>query len=202
MQTDIKTQIVGLYIEYPDNTSDQELGVEVGETYQDFLDNKLVALSDEQVSFHKNNPKASIWNVINMTLALPDNPLFEDVLTFKLAAIKNYDESSNVNSFYITVNGNTSSAWFTPEIRSNYKNSIEAAELVGVNTLSFYVNNMAITLSTAAAKLMLAQIQLYADRCYMVTKQHENALKAMSTVEEVQTFDITQGYPEKLTFTV
>ena len=45
---------------------------------------------------------------------------------------------------------------------------------------------------------MLAQIQLYADQCYMVTKQHKAAVEALDTIEGVDNFDITSGYPEKL----
>jgi len=64
----------------------------------------------------------------------------------------------------------------TPIERSNYKNSIEAAELVGLENVSFYINDKEISLPLATAKLMLAQIQLYADQCFIVTKQHKAAV--------------------------
>ena len=48
--------------------------------------------------------------------------------------------------------------WLTPDKRSNYRNSIDAAKLVGLTTLSLYVGGMAVTLPTQDAELMLAQI--------------------------------------------
>ena len=124
MKTYIRKNISGFYIEYPDETSINNLDVELGETYQDFIDGKWILLSDGQKSFHNSNPTASVRQVINMNLDNPEEPDFEDVLNFKLSAINKYDSSINVNSFNVVIGGNTISAWFTPEVRSNYKNSI------------------------------------------------------------------------------
>jgi hypothetical protein len=49
---------------------------------------------------------------------------------------------------------------------------------------------------------MLAQIQLYADQCFLVTKQHEAAVNALDSIESVDNYDITLGYPTKLVFNV
>ena len=38
----------------------------------------------------------------------------------------------------------------------------------------------------------------YADACYMVTQGHRKAIEALTTVEDVEGYDYTQGYPEKL----
>ena len=61
---------------------------------------------------------------------------------------------------------------------------------------------MPITLSVATAKLMLAQIQLYADQCFIVTKQHKAAVEALDSIEAVDNYDVTAGYPTKLIFNV
>lgn len=121
----------------------------------------------------------------------------------KIAKIDEYDKSSRVNEFIVTHDGQVvTTHWFEPNIRANYKNSVESAELVGMQTVSFYVGNMPLTLSTQDAKMMLAQIQLYADACYIVTQQHKAAIEALETIEAVDAYDYTTGYPNKLSFDV
>lgn len=121
----------------------------------------------------------------------------------KIREVERYDQSSNVNEFIVTHDGQVIiTHWFEPSIRANYKNSVESAELVGMSTVSFYVGNMPLTLPTQNAKLMLAQIQLYADACYIVTQQHKAAIEALGTIEAVDAYDFTTGYPNKLSFDV
>jgi len=52
--------------------------------------------------------------------------------------IERYDNSESVNSF--TIN-KTISAWFTPAERANYKNSIEASEIMEFSTVQLYVGS-------------------------------------------------------------
>ena len=114
-----------------------------------------------------------------------------------LRNIEYYDRSTNVNGF--AINGSIT-AWFTPTERSNYKQSVEAAKLMGIDTLTFYVGDNMLTVATTKAELMLAAIQLYADQCYIVTKQHKLAVDKLETVEEVDSYNYRDGYPEKLNF--
>lgn len=121
----------------------------------------------------------------------------------KIRELEMYDQSDSVNEFIVTHDGQVvTTHWFEPNIRANYKNSVESAELVGLPTVSFYVGNMPLTLPTQNAKLMLAQIQLYADACYIVTQQHKAAIEALGTIEAVDAYDFTTGYPNKLSFAV
>ena len=113
------------------------------------------------------------------------------------ANIDRYNRSSFVDGF--TING-TVHAWFSPDERSNYATSISSAELLGIETLTLYVGDMEIQLPTAAAKGLLAQIQLYADACYIVTKKHLAAVENLNTFEEIDTYNYKAGYPTKLNF--
>lgn len=61
---------------------------------------------------------------------------------------------------------------------------------------------MTFELQVATAKIYLAQIQIYADQCYGVTEQHKAAINALENVEEVEAYDFTTGYPERLKFSV
>jgi hypothetical protein len=105
-----------------------------------------------------------------------------------------------VNGFNIINGEDTIIAWLTPSERANYRSSIDAAELVGVENLQLYVGEMPVTLPTQSAKMMLAQIQLYADQCFIVTKQHIAAVAALETIEAVDAYDNTVDYPSKPEF--
>ena len=115
-----------------------------------------------------------------------------------IAKIDEYDSSDAVNGFKI--NGEEV-GWFTPEERSNYKSSIDAAKLLGISTLTFFIGDMELTVTPTQAEYMLAQIQLYADSCYIVTKEHKITVEGLDTIEAVDAFPYTEGYPEMLNFT-
>lgn len=204
MKTYIRKSIKGYYINFTDEIDAEYWAGKIGSTYEDFRDNKWIPLSAEQVAFHEEHPYASISQVISMTLPEPVEytRTLEDAKNEKLQAIDDYDNSSFVNGFDV-VNGNdTVTAWLTPAERANYRSSIDAAELIGLTELSLYIGEMPITLSVTTAKLMLAQIQLYADQCFIVTKQHKAAVEALDSIEAVDNYDVTTGYPTKLTFNV
>lgn len=196
--TYIKHDIRGYYIDFEEKFR-EDLYDNLGSTWEDFLDNKWVLLSDEQVAFHEEYPEASIKEVWDMELTPPHVRDLDDAKNEMLANIDEYDNSIDVNGF--TIN-NEIDAWFTVSERTNYKSSIEAAKTLGVDSLSFFIGDMLITIPTADAEVMLAQIQLYADQCYIVTKQHKEAVEALDTIEAVDAFPYTQGYPQKLNFNV
>lgn len=197
MVTYIKKNIPDNYV-IMENELDKTLHNNVGTTYEAYLNNWWVLLNEEQVKFHELNPDASIEEVINMELKVvvsPD-PLIE-AKNKVLSDIKQYDTSDSVNSFIIN---DVIKAWFSVQERLNYKQSVEAAKLLGEEILDFLVNGIPFSISVINAEYMLAQIQRYADKCYMVTEQHKANVNALTTVEEVESYDYTQGYPEMLKF--
>lgn len=115
-----------------------------------------------------------------------------------IQTITEYDSSENVNCFYI----NDQKEWFTVGVRNTYKNSIEAAELLGDENISFIVDQEVITLKTSDAKLMLAKVQRYADNCSIVTAKHKIDVAKLTSSDAIKTFDYKSGYPDKLNFTI
>ena len=191
------------YLEFDTPISQELNGNDLGTTWEDYNRGKFVLLSAEQLAFKDEHPNASIYEVFNMEIAPTPTRTLEDAKNEMIATIEDYDQSSNVNEFIVTHDGQVIiTHWFEPSIRANYKNSVESAELVGMSTVSFYVGNMPLTLPTQNAKLMLAQIQLYADACYIVTRQHIAAVEALATIEAVDAYDYQSGYPTKLSFEV
>lgn len=191
------------YVEFDTPISEELNGNDLGSTWADYNNGKFVLLSAEQLAFKNEHPTASIKEVFDMQMTPAPVRTLEDAKNEMIATIEDYDQSNNVNEFIVTHDGQVvTTHWFEPNIRANYKNSVESAELVGLPTVSFYVGDMPITLPTQNAKLMLAQIQLYADACYIVTRQHIAAVEALTTIEAVDAFDYTADYPNKLSFAV
>ena len=191
------------YLEFDTPISQELNSNDLGTTWADYNNGKFVLLSAEQLAFKNEHPTASIKEVFDMQMTPAPVRTLEDAKNEMIATIEEYDDSNSVNEFIITHDGQVvTTDWFEPNIRANYKNSVESAELVGLPTVSFYVGDMPITLPTQDAKLMLAQIQLYADACYIVTRQHIAAVEALTTIEAVDAFDYTADYPNKLSFEV
>ena len=191
----IKKDISGYYIDF-DEKFNEELYDNLGDTYEDFLSNKWVLLSDEQVKFRNDNPTASVKEVWDMELS---PRTISDAKREMIEHIDEYDRSSSVNGF--TING-AIEGWLTPDERSNYKSSIDAAKLLGVETLSFFIGDNVFELPTETAERMLAQIQLYADQCFIVTKQHKIAVENLDDIESVDSFEYAEGYPQKINFII
>lgn len=114
----------------------------------------------------------------------------------KVADIKAYDASDEVNSF--TVNGEK--AWLDNAERTSYTASVSNAETLGEESIDLLLNGHVLTLPTDKAKVMLAQISRYADKCWMVTQQHILKVEAMTDDKEIEDYDYKGGYPERLRF--
>jgi hypothetical protein len=48
--------------------------------------------------------------------------------------------------------------------------------------------------------MMLLAIELYASACYDNTQAHISTVMNLENIEEVNSYDYTSGYPEKLRF--
>jgi hypothetical protein len=49
---------------------------------------------------------------------------------------------------------------------------------------------------------MLSALEVYAVDCYNKTTDHQYAINALGTIEEIEAYDFTIGYPEKLIFNI
>lgn len=197
MYTYVKRNIPRHYVTL-ENKLNPNLYSNIGSTYQDYLYNKYVLLTDEQVAFHNEYPEATVEEVFN--LAINDNSeparTLEIAKTEMLQKIDSHDASDEVNGFLI----NGIKAWFTVQERNNYKASIDSAKLLGIESLSFFIGDHLLTITPEMAEHMLAAIQLYADQCFIVTKQHKLKVESLESIEEVDLYDYYAGYPKMLEF--
>lgn len=172
----------------------------IGNSYEEYLKGQYILLTDEQIHYMLHNPNSNIYLIYHLGVRPEptiEEPTLEQVKARKLMEVSQYNTSPNVDQF--TING-VIPAWFTPSERTNYALSIQSAKLNGQETLIFAVGNNILQIPTDKAEIMLSAIQLYADNCYMITKQHELAIEALDSIEAVEAYDITAGYPEHLNF--
>lgn len=141
------------------------------------------------------------WGFVEWIAPAPTpTQLLEQAKANKIADLEEYDSSPSVNEFTVITGVDEIQGWFAPEQRSNYKNSLDAAELLSVDVVHPVFQGRVFELPVNYAKTALAQIQLYADKCYVVTEQHKAGINNLTSVEAVDAYDFMTGYPEKLVF--
>jgi len=115
----------------------------------------------------------------------------------KIQDIEEYDFSTNVNGFFY----NGQLMWLDRVTRAVLSNTINSAELLGQETIDiWYKDIICLTLDCETAKYLLATLELYATNCYNVTANHKLAVRNMENIEDVQSYDITAGYPPRPNF--
>jgi hypothetical protein len=56
------------------------------------------------------------------------------------------------------------------------------------------------TLPIALAEALLLQLEAYAKETFNRTQSHKAAVYELATIAEIEAYDFTAGYPEKLVF--
>lgn len=126
-----------------------------------------------------------------------DAPTLENAIKAKLEEITKYDVSSAVNGFYYQGN----EYWLDKATRVGLMNSTCILKENGQTITTLWFDNKCLTLSVDDVIDKLSALEQYALSCYNVTASHKNAVQALTTIEEVNEYDITQGYPTKLDLT-
>lgn len=114
----------------------------------------------------------------------------------KIAELEAYDSSDAVNSF--TIDGNP--MWLTVDERQQIATQISANEAVGRTEMTRWFGGASFTFPLTAWKQMLVALEVYAGDALNVTEGHRAAVTQLHTLQEVEDYDFTVGYPEKLEF--
>lgn len=112
--------------------------------------------------------------------------------------IDDYDQSSDVNSFFL----NGIQVWLNKDTRVGLMNSLTIEKDAGKEVSTLWFNNICININCDAAIQMLRSLELYALACYNKTAEHRVAVSALNSIEDVMGYDFTEGYPDKLVFTI
>ena len=116
----------------------------------------------------------------------------------KLAEVERYDKSEDVNGFYLA----GQHAWLDKATRVGLANSITIEKAAGKEQTTLYLNGVALTLPLEQAQQMLAVLELYALDCYRKTEEHKIAVHNLTDIVQAENYDCTQGYPEKIHFSL
>ena len=87
--------------------------------------------------------------------------------------------------------------WLNHDQRSRLSASIAVCK---EETMTKYFGGCAFTYPVSIWKQMLDAVELYADTCQIVTESHKAEVMVMDSVADVESYDITLGYPAKLSF--
>ena len=94
----IKLSVAKKYVSFATPLSEEEYN-NIGSTWADYLNNKWVLLSDEQVLYRDEHPSATVKEVWDMSPSQPHARTLEEAKNEKLMQVAIYDQSSAVNEF-------------------------------------------------------------------------------------------------------
>ena len=121
----------------------------------------------------------------------------EDVRALKLEELSEYDVSDNVNGF--TIHG--VEMWLDGLDRCKLEQGVKDCIKKGRETYGLCIPDVGVLEMPCEKVLeMLAEIDVYAVDCFRTTFLHSEAIKALTTIEEIDAYDFTTGYPEKPVF--
>ena len=118
----------------------------------------------------------------------------DEVKAEVLAKIDAYDTSSEVNSF----NLNGLPVWLDKETRVGLMNSTQIEKAAGHETTTLWLGSVSLVINCDLAIQMLSALELYALECYNKTAEHKANVGKLTSIEEVEAYDYTTGYPDKL----
>ena len=112
----------------------------------------------------------------------------------KIAEIDAYDTSSAVNGFIL----NGIRTWAKKDERMSFQQNIADKEALGFKEITWWFDGVPITLPCDKAEQLRLHLENYAFDCFNVTAAHKKAVSELASIEEVEKYDITAGYPAQL----
>lgn len=129
-------------------------------------------------------------------------PSVEEARDRLLAAIDQYDTSDAVNAFVL---GGQTVAWSndddtTPNknVRMGLRQNIADKKAKGEADITMWLGGRVFTLPCDTAEHLLLDIENYAYDCFNVTARHKAEILGMNDVVAIMQYDITEGYPKKI----
>ena len=193
----IKKSIAKHFVDFAEPLKAEEYN-NLGETWEDYVDNKWVLLNDEQKAFYEVNPNATVKEIWDMQITPVPERTLEQAKREKIFEIEDYDRSEAVNSFTI---GNQT-MWLTVSERQQLATQINSNEAIGRETMTRWFNGHEFTYPIASWKQMLVALEVYAGDALNVTEGHKSAVNALTSIDDVEAYDYTTGYPEKLEYNI
>lgn len=118
----------------------------------------------------------------------------EEAKGMLLAEIEAYDTSPAVNGFSL----NNTVVWLDKATRVGLMNSTSITKAMGQATTTLWLGESKMEVPCDTAIQLLSALEMYALECFNVTAAHKKAVSELTTIEEVEKYDITAGYPAQL----
>lgn len=125
-----------------------------------------------------------------------EDEVIAELKEMKYDEITKYDKSSNVNVFSL----NGVDVWLDRDTRVSLMNSTTIAKNMGQENTILWLGTIKITVKCDQAIQLLSALEMYALSCFNKTAEHKKNVEALSTINEIVSYDYTVGYPEKLNF--
>ena len=178
--------------------------------YEKIIDGKTVIKQRKEIVIRKDgrmtyNPTEEMVLADGWVeyIAPEPRPIPEEILIVrarrrKLDELHRYDESSEVNDCIIIYQGKEIHYWANKDERNDLKNAVRDCVSMGRTEyrLDLRDKGISITLPCELLLQMMAALEVYAIDCYNKTTDHEFAINALTTLEEVESYDFKVGYPE------
>lgn len=165
-------------------------------------DNIIKNIEDINITIEVNEEKITILNPSEEMILNDGWEKFEDTAEdlkkIKLQEIINYDKSPNVNTFYV----GGIALWLSREERIVIKDRFQREKDAGKEKSRLLYKGLVLELAPDMGIHLINMVSAYADQCFDVTEAHKSALNDLTTKEEIQSYDYTVGYPEKISITL
>lgn len=176
--------------------------------------NQIVVKSQRTIKDKDGNDKVVTMNTYNPTeemvladgwveyvLPTPTEPTEEELVqrakNRKLRELHEYDESSEVNDCIIVYQGEEIHYWANKTERNDLKNAVRDCIAMGREYYRLDLRDKGISLTIQCESLlgMMATLEVYAIDSFNKTTDHEFAIKALATRNEIEAYDFGVGYP-------
>lgn len=140
------------------------------------------------------NPTEKILIANGYVKEVIEEDTLEQAIAEKVEEIKAYDNSDKVNSFLL----NGVAVWINREDRIGTRRAIELDIEAGNEVSEIWLQGMMLKVNSQLALKLLDKVEHYAFTAYNITQRHIYNIKQLTTIKEVNAYDYTQGYPQRL----
>lgn len=171
---------------------------------------QMERINENQVNFYFDQSERPYGNgtqymAVMVTVETKSNKLADikalalpAIKEYRLKQIKEYDCSKAVNEFFL----NEVSMWLDDATRTKLAKRLDIDKKSGLETTKVNYEGQTFILPVNTAEVMLFQLEQYARDSFDKTNEHEAAVAALNDADEAIAYDFTQGYPQKLHFTL
>lgn len=163
---------------------------------------EIVVRKDGRVTYNPTEEMVLADGWVEYVPPTPAEPTEEELVQIaknrKLRELHEYDESKEVNDCVIVYEGNELHYWADKHERGSLESAVRNSMALGRTHYRLDLRELGVSLNIPCEKLlqMLAVLEVYAIDCYNKTTDHEFAIKALATRDEIEAYDFGVGYPD------